>query len=132
MALSITEANDYFAPGAHVCGAEWHSHDATRRSAALNTAKQEMTRILGRTINTTATAITDMPREDVALYEQAMHLLRNMPADGTVPGFISQDPANPEDPRPQDTGRLCEAARRWLSKPRLNGMPAGMIEMQRG
>lgn len=132
MPLSITEANAYFAPGSHVCGAEWNAQTVQRRTAALNTAKNELTRILGRVVNPTATAITDMPREDVALYEQALHLLRNMPADGTVPGFISQDPGNPEEPRPQDTGRLCASAVRWLSSPRPNGMPAGRIEMSRG
>lgn len=132
MSLSITEANAYFARGAHVCAEEWQSQTAERRAAALNTAKQELTRILGRAINPTATTMYQMPREDVALYEQAMHLLRNMPADGTVPGFQSQDPGNPEDPRPQDTGRLSESARRWLSAPRRNGFPSAIIEMNRG
>lgn len=132
MSLSITDANAYFAPASHVCAAEWNGQSVQRRQAALNTAKQELTRIIGRALNTTATAITDMPREDVALYEQALHLLRNMPADGGVPGFISQDPANPEEPRPQDSGRICQAARRWLSSGQSNGMPSGIIEMRRG
>jgi len=136
MAINIAGANTYFARGNHPMARTWESFSQEDKTAAIAHAKRILCRILGRELCETASAITDNVREDLAAYEQALYTLRNAPGvtqgQQGVPGFVSNDPANPMDGRPADQGQLAPEARRYLTRPRENNMPGGVVEFGRG
>jgi hypothetical protein len=112
----------------------WEAYSAEDKTAALVHAERLLRRAAGRALSTTPSAEGDAPRDDLAVYEQALYLLRNgpNPTDGMMPGFVAMDQANPERPREQDTGAICPEALRWLSVPEVNGSPAPRVELLRG
>jgi hypothetical protein len=136
MAITIANANAYFAPSNHPMARVWAQFPQDVKAGSLAHAKRVLARTLGREVYETVSAITDNVREDLAAYEQALYIARNSPAvvegqDG-VPGFVSNDQANPDQPRMMDPGLLAPEARRYLTARRENGMPAGVVEFGRG
>lgn len=136
MAIDVSGANTYFAPTNHPMARVWAQFPSDVKTMAIAHAKRILARVLNREVDETASAITDAVREDLATYEQALYTARNSPAvvegqDG-IAGFVSNDQANPDQPRMMDPGQLAPEARRYLTARRTNGMPAGLVELGRG
>lgn len=136
MAINTAGANVYFDPENHTMSNVWASFRTEQKTAAIAQSKRILARALRRELDESESAITWDVREDLACYEQALYLLRNSPAvvEGTdgIQGFMANDQANPDQPSRMDPGLIAPEARRWLTRARENGMPAGMVEMSRG
>lgn len=130
--FTVARANTYFA--GHIHRSTWNSFADADKTAALTHAVRILYRAMYRAPYERVTTDTEMPREDLAVYEQAFSLLRNGPATsiGGVPGYVTADQANPQQPREQDVGLICQEARRWLAVPRVQGGPAAFVELGRG
>lgn len=132
MSFTIARANTYFA--GHIQRKTWNAYNTEDRTAALVHAERILRRAKGRALVDTTTTDADQPREDLAVFEQALYLLRNGPASqqGGIPGHVAMDQANPQAPREQDIGTVCPEAMRWLSEPNRLGGPVPMVELLRG
>ena len=132
MSFTIARANTYFA--GHIQRRTWNDFPAEDKTAALVHAERILRRSKGAALSDTVTTDADAPREDLAVFEQALYLLRNGPASqqGGLPGHVSMDQANPSAPREQDIGTICPEAMRWLASPNNLGGPVPMVELLRG
>jgi hypothetical protein len=130
--LTVSDANFYFGPKSHLASAEWHTFPEARRVAALAQARRILNRMLGREMMEDTTGEHHSPREDLALFEQALYMLRNLPAAGDVSGFASQDPDDVGQARQMDPGILCDEARRWLVKFDAATGPRSIVTLRRG
>lgn len=132
MSFTVANANTYF--DGHVQKRAWAGYSVDEQTAALTHAERLVRRAVGVALTTDASEEGDAPRHDLAVYEQALYLLRNGPntPEGGAPAFVAMDQGNPGRPREQDTGLLCPEARRWLIVPRANGTPAPFVELFRG
>ena len=132
MSFTVARANTYFA--GHIQRRTWNEFAAEDKTAALVHAERILRRAAGRALVDTVTTDADQPREDLAVFEQALYLLRNGPAtqQGGLPGHVSMDQANPSAPREQDMGAICPEAMRWMSVPNALGGPVPLVELIKG
>jgi len=132
MAITLAAANTYFEDRNHPEAAIWAAFDSDQQDAAIAQAKRLLMRqrmvpyytVSGtdpgdqtNTLDTDTTSDTDFPREDLATYEQALHILKFSDAvpDGTKTGpkWIA---ANIRPLREQgvDPNDIAPEARRWM------------------
>lgn len=132
MSFTVARANTYFS--GHIQRRTWNDFPAEDKTSALVHAERILRRSKGAALSDTVTTDADAPREDLAVFEQALYLLRNGPASqqGGLPGHVSMDQANPSAPREQDLGAICPEAMRWLASPNNLGGPVPMVELLRG
>lgn len=79
MSIDITNANSYFSATNHLKSATWLAVSVNIRTAAIAHAKRVIARFIGddtSDLDTTTTIDTDFPREDVAVYEQALWMIQ--------------------------------------------------------
>lgn len=114
MSFTVANANTYFA--GHIQRKAWAGYDQADKTAALTHAERLLRRSTGRELDDDVSDEGDAPRDDLAVYEQALYLLRNGPntPEGGVPSFVSMDQAAPDRAREQDNGIICPEATRWL------------------
>ena len=103
MAINLELANKYFLVGSHVNAHVWSAFESEDRKAAINTARLKIMRARAYPIptdsdtspaaqdtllDTDTTTESDFPREDLAVYEQAIWLLvnSNLTPDGNYIG----------------------------------------------
>lgn len=137
MAVTIATANAYFLPAKHIFSAVWNGFQEPQKTAALYQANQVLTRVLGYEPNDDASAITDQPRQDLAVCEQALYMLRNSPliADGSQPA-PHWDGGAPRDPfearEGADPYALAPEAQRWLQWSSGNQRTGARLTIARG
>lgn len=135
--VTLVSANAYFGPTRHVLASVWAKYDGKQREAALYQANQLITRHTGLEPDDDATTTTDRPRPDLAVFEQALHMLRASPltADGKTPTRKWDNGRMSDQETPQgaaDPYAICEEAMRWLQWPTGNARTGARITMMRG
>jgi hypothetical protein len=127
MSINLALADAYFS--AHVNGRVWADFQEEDRGRAVTHALRIISARGRNNFRDTTTADGDSPRWDVAVYEQALHMLRNsnLPRDGQTgaPRYLEEQAGPPSEFNPE---RLCDAAIRWITGNR--GWPP--VEMRRG
>jgi hypothetical protein len=103
----------------HPRASVWQGAGEDARSAALTHARRQLARTLGRALDDAEAAYSegDQTRDEYAVYEQALYLLQNHPGpnvEGSVPGYVSQDPAVKDAGRPGGAALLAPETLRWL------------------
>lgn len=79
MAISVDGANTYFGSSNHVKYSTWTAISNTLRTAAITHAKRVIARFIADDtddLDTDTTTDDDFPREDVAVYEQALWMIQ--------------------------------------------------------
>lgn len=118
MGIDIDGADAYFAVGNHIHALIWQGFtDAAIKAAAITQATRELTVVLrSPPVAPTNPTLSTFPREDFAVYEQALMLLRNRVdrtnAEGTAPLF------QPED-REAGGSRISPEASFWLGSAQI-------------
>ncbi len=135
--VTLAGANVYFAPTKHVLAAVWGQYEGKHREAALYQANQLIARHIGVEPDDDATAITNRPRPDLAVYEQALHMLRATPftADGKTPTRKWNNGRMSDQETPQgaaDPYAICNEAMRLLQWPTGPHETGARITMMRG
>lgn len=116
--IRIDNADAYFK--SHPMGAAWSEYSADRRKAAIEYAKRELSRALGRPLREDEPPYRygDRTRDEYAVYEQALYvLLRDCQSDaaGVVMPSAEPDEAQPTA-HTMATGKdhFAAEALRWL------------------
>jgi hypothetical protein len=117
MSIDTNGASAYFTE--HPRASVWQGAAPEAQQAALTHARRQLARTLGRGLNDAEAAYIegDTSRDEYAVYEQALYLLQNHPGpnvEGSVPGFVSQDPAVKNAGRPGGAALLAPETLRWL------------------
>lgn len=79
MSIDVSGANIYFGSSNHVKYATWTGISNALKTAAIAHAKRVIARFIADDtgdLDTDTTADTDFPREDVAVYEQALWMIQ--------------------------------------------------------
>lgn len=123
--IDITQADAYFAALNHTQASLWGSYGRDARAGAIAEAKRIITRALRRALDEELAAYEpgDTARDDFAVFEQALFLLKTNPV--TISGGSSPYPAAVPVPaddaqaKPEETyaGGLCKTALVWLGIP---------------
>tara|TARA_Y100000310_G_scaffold211955_1_gene212754 strand:+ start:349 stop:735 length:387 start_codon:yes stop_codon:yes gene_type:complete len=118
MAMDINGADGYFAKDNHSRAGVWGKFSSDLKKAAIAEAKRDLTRILKRELDepSDATDLTEFPRDDYAIFEQALYRLENsVIADGSqaTAKFIAGR-TETNEVRERHTFALAPAARRWI------------------
>ncbi len=128
MSISLTEANDYF--NTHVQGDAWEGFSVGQRNRAILHAKRQVSERLGDDFTDTSTVDGEMPRHDLACYEQAFYLLRasDLPRDGDTgaPRYLDNDGEQYEGGGGWQS--ICKAANSYITG--YIGFPG--VELRRG
>jgi len=95
MSISANGALEYFST--HVEGVVWQAYGEALQAMAIVHARRELSRMLGRELSDSESAYVegDQLRDEYAVYEQALYLLRmsSMPnAESSAPVFATPDP----------------------------------------
>jgi hypothetical protein len=135
--VTLATADAYFGATKHVLSSVWLGFDVRQRTAGLFQANELITRHLGVEPQDDATTITDRPRPDRAVYEQALYMLRSTPgiANGAMngPKFVGGQPNDPSVPvEGADPYAICDEAQRWLQWPTGDARTGARITMMRG
>jgi len=129
VSIDVQGADTYFA--GHVNGRAWADFDETDRIRAVTHARRLISSRGGTSFGDATTADGDAPRWDVAVYEQAFHMLRNshLPRDGQTgaPRYLDDAEGTAAGPA-FNPERLCDAAAKWI----LGGRGWPPVEMRRG
>lgn len=129
MAITLAKADVYFSE--HVNGKAWDDFDDPDRERAIAHAQRIIQTRGGTSFSTEDTTIsTRGARWDVAVYEQAFHMLKHshLPRDGNsgAPRYLTDGEA---DPSPAfDVEKLADAALRYITGP----LAFPVVEMRRG
>lgn len=122
--IDITAADLYFASSNHTGATAWASFGRQARAAAVAEARRLLSRALRRALDDELPAYVegDTCRDDFAVFEQALFILRN--STSAINGGVTPYPAavpttNDEDQQPEPTyaGGICAAALAWLGVP---------------
>ena len=127
MAITRDLANAYF--GTNISGELWTRYSEERKQAAIDHAQRFLSTCVEGDLDTDTTSDGDFPRNDCAVYEQALYTLQN------APGLPDIDSPTPTDlfgtkegmTNKRDTGNIysiCKPARFFLCK--------GQISVSRG
>lgn len=113
--IDIDGAETYFA--SHPRGAVWAAFTSEARAAAVVHARRVLSRGLNRALSDTLSAYVegDRYRDDLAVYEQALHMLETgRVADGSsgMPYPVAVQPQAEGDSRPPEL--YAPEALRWL------------------
>jgi len=132
MSVTVDTADAYFARDSHPRAMVWEGFTYEQKAGALVHARRILSRTLLRLPAETATVDGDAPREDLALYEQALFVLENSPYVATgaepSPSFVSTEGSTGEA-RQRDPGQVSDEAQRWL-RGGLRGV--GAVQLCRG
>ena len=105
MAINVDGADAYFS--SRTSGDDWAAYSATQRKAAIEQAKRDFSRALGRPM-----------RDEYAVYEQALYtLLRDATQKGAVSRTPSLNPDEHKEPRTVHStgyGKWSSEALAWL------------------
>lgn len=77
--IDLNGADDYFSASQHVSAAVWAAFTTAQRAAAVASARRVLSRALNRAMSDVEAAYAegDRYRDDLAVYEQALHMLLN-------------------------------------------------------
>lgn len=75
---TIEDADKYFLPKNHIQAADWDNYEPSEREGAFNQSVRELTIFKGEDL-VDPVSDSDAIREDLAVYEQALFLLLNVP-----------------------------------------------------
>lgn len=117
MAINTTLADDYF--GKHIAGAIWNRYTTQQKQAAIEHATRILETILENDIDDDTTIDGDFPRDDCAVYEQALYTLQNAPDLPDSPNATELFGTQEGEPSKRNTEalyKLCKAARFYLCK----------------
>lgn len=122
--IDVTQADSYFRANNHTQAAQWGAYGHDARTGAIEEAKRILARALRRPMNEGLAPFRmgDTRRDDYAVFEQALFLLRSSPT-GIMGGASPYPPSVPvpesEDQEPERTyaGGVCKAALIWLGIP---------------
>lgn len=127
MAIDLSGADAYFQT--HVNGTAWEDFDAHLRIRGIAHAKRMISERVADFLDAD-TVDGDMPRHDVAVYEQALFLLSGsaLPRDGEsgAPRYLDADIEGPGNAIAE--GKLCKAALHYITGPR----PFPPVALSRG
>lgn len=120
--IDITNANEYFAAGKHSQSAAWSAFTQPQREAALLHARRLIARELGRALVDTEAAYVegDVARDEYAVYEQSLFMLRNMPVSngqGTLPAWVGTEveaDTEAQRARNRNPSAISPEARKWM------------------
>jgi hypothetical protein len=123
MSIDVTGADAYFAAANHPRSSVWLGFGTNFRTAAIAVAKRTWGRVLKREMEDPEDAddVTEFPRDDYTIYEQALFDLENgLIADGTLATtkFIAGR-TMPDEPRERSTDVLGPQAIRWQFRGRI-------------
>lgn len=119
MAFTLADADAYFSPVNHMASSIWLGKSVTERTAALAYARRQIERMLGDTLSVAGIANTTYePRQDYALYEQALHVVTHNPfrANGELSAVgwtATQKDGSPQD-HDEAMASLCKMAIHYL------------------
>ena len=129
MSINLANADAYFAT--HVNGRAWNDFDEADRTRAVTHARRLISTRGGASFSDATTADGDAPRWDLAVYEQAFHMLRNshLPRDGNTgaPRYL-EDVEGKQDAPAFNPERISDAALKWI----IGGRGWPPVEMRRG
>lgn len=134
MAINLAGADKYFDKANHVRASEWEGFRDTREDqleGALAQATRQIARFMDDEPEEPADPadITAFPREDYAVYEQALWIMANSSlvsnADQTAPAALATDPEEPDDVRRAQRNVYSPEAIRWLIR-------SGQVFLSRG
>lgn len=135
--VTVASANTYFGAARHIHFFVWSKFDQNQKTAAIYQAHEVVTRALGYEPDDDATEITDRPRQDCAVFEQALYMLRQSPliADGgqPAPHFDGGSPRDALEPRGGvNPYALCPESLRWLQSPQSESGVTAPFQFSRG
>lgn len=116
--IDVDNADAYFAT--RTMGRHWAEYSAQQRKAAIDQAKRDFSRALGRPMaeNEGAYVYGQQKRDDFAVYEQALYtLLRDIQPDGTgtdIPSLEGDERKTPAYTLGEGKGKWSEEALAWL------------------
>lgn len=129
MAITKALADTYFAATNHPRSSVWLGFSNDQRTGAVAHAKRTLARYIGEALDTDTTTDDDFPRQDIAVYEQALWCLENSPIlrDGREesPDAVASDPGQPDGARNVMPDGVAPEARKWLFR-------GGSLELGRG
>lgn len=132
MSINVSQADNYFA--GHVNGKAWEDFEEPDRVRAIDHARRIIETRAGAAFSDADTTIATSrtaARWDVAVYEQAFHMLKHshLPRDGESGAPRYLETGEGEDEPSMDVERLCPAALRYIAGP---GQAFPQVEMRRG
>ena len=122
--IDIAAADTYFSADNHTGASSWAGFSRSARTGAVAEARRLLSRALCRALDDALPAYCegDTHRDDFAVFEQALFILRN--SASTINGGVTPYPAavpttGAEDQQPEPTyaGGICVAALAWLGIP---------------
>jgi hypothetical protein len=129
MAASVTGAEAYFSPNNHIQAASWARFSGEgQKAGAIAQAKRILNRACARDDIETDIETTVEINPEYAIYEQALHMLQNMPyanTDGSFAVVEASDPTSPTKGRVPDARAIAPEALAWLTE-------SGGVELSRG
>jgi len=130
MAISRTLADDYF--DTHTEKALWYAFDESQRNNAIAMATRRLTEELSlpkytdsgsspsgqvRVLDTDATSDGEWPREDLAVYEQALHMMlysmSSPNGEQNGPKWLAADVEERRD-EGRSAHQICERAKHYM------------------
>lgn len=118
MAYSIAGAEEYFDPKAHIKSSIWAKFNEDQKTAALLQAKRLLSRFCQCVDIEVEYADEDEINAEYAIYEQALHMLANMPMSNADESFAVAQAANAnstEKTRRPDPSSISPDAAVWLT-----------------
>ena len=118
MAIDVNGADAYFST--RTSGDDWLSYSASQRKGAIEQAKRDFSRALGRPMREDEAQYRygDRTRDEYAVYEQAFYtLLRDATQKGAVSRTPSLNPDEHKEPRTVHStgyGKWSSEALAWL------------------
>lgn len=120
MSIDITGADEYFKAGNHPSSALWAGFSAIKdRESAVLYARRILSRAIERALDDNEPAYQegDTLRDEYAVYEQALHILRNsvMPnKQKSAPKWMGTKADEPDHIAHPDPTSLSHESLRWL------------------
>ena len=126
MALDVsrTAADQYFREGAHLRWKDWSAAGTKDREAALSQATRELELSVGRTMTEAASGWASGPRDDYAVFEQALYLIEELPrmrGQGVSEVVDLGKRGDTKERNVRDIG-IAPMAQRWLGGNRLRAV----------
>lgn len=91
MAIDITGANAYFGATVHARSEAWTQFPLAKRIAAIAHAISLIENRFNIELDTATTVVRDFPRDDAAVYEQALWMLETLARDDKINDRIMND-----------------------------------------
>lgn len=113
------DADAFFNPNNRVESAEWMKYDQAERDAAFLQAKTQLRLYLGRDLYDPGDE-TELPRDDYAVYVQALHLLREREGKSYSGDTVRRTRYSGKRLKPEGKkAEICVEAQRWLGLNRV-------------